>query len=235
MEIIIKTLDGSAMSEIGSRFQFPSLPSEITVKNGANYQTYKIIGRGEVKIPRGIKSEEISWNGYFFGPSKRGELMIQYWTAPRLCIEILERLRNNGTPLNLMCTDVGINRDVTISDFQWEPYGGHGNVKYKIIFAKWHNLKVKVLKTADTDVTPNSAADTPEERPEQSDLQTYTVVKGDSLWRIAQKFLGSGTRWQELIPINLTVLDEAARKYGHKDSNNGYWLFAGTVLTIPPK
>ena len=151
-------------------------------------------------------------------------------------MEILERLRNNGTPLRLMCSEVGINRDVTISSFQWEPYGGHGNMRYSITFVRWRNLKVKVLKTPETDATANANADTAnDDRTDQAEQQTYTVVKGDCLWNIAKKFLGSGTRWQELIPINLEALDEAARKYGHKDSNNGYWLFAGTVLTIPPK
>ena len=31
---------------------------------------------------------------------------------------------------------------------------------------------------------------------------TYTVVKGDSLWSIAQKLLGDGTKWQQIQNIN---------------------------------
>ncbi|KAK8835314.1 hypothetical protein M9Y10_013519 [Tritrichomonas musculus] len=31
---------------------------------------------------------------------------------------------------------------------------------------------------------------------------TYTVVKGDSLWSIAQKLLGDGTKWQQIQSIN---------------------------------
>ena len=46
MEIILKPLDGSA------RFEFPSLPAEITVRNGTNYRVYKIIGLGDVQIPK---------------------------------------------------------------------------------------------------------------------------------------------------------------------------------------
>ena len=59
MEIILNPING------GARFVFPSLPAEVTVKNGANYQSYKIIGLGAVKIPKGTNSEEISWESYF--------------------------------------------------------------------------------------------------------------------------------------------------------------------------
>ncbi|MFH5835061.1 LysM peptidoglycan-binding domain-containing protein [Proteiniclasticum sp. C24MP] len=30
----------------------------------------------------------------------------------------------------------------------------------------------------------------------------YTVVKGDSLWAIAAKLLGSGTRYTEIVKLN---------------------------------
>ncbi len=33
-------------------------------------------------------------------------------------------------------------------------------------------------------------------------LQTYTVMKGDSLWGIAKKFLGSGFRYTEIVKLN---------------------------------
>lgn len=231
MEIILQPIDG------GSRFQFPSLPSEITVKNGANYQSYKIIGKGAVKIPKGTNSEEIHWETDFYGPSKIGEPMMRSYVSPQRCVRILEGFRDAGTRLRLMATGLGINRDVTISDFQWTPHGGHGNIRYSISFAQWKDLRVKVLKDTDQIAAPVTSVerveDTPEERPEPDPPKTYTVKSGDCLWAIAQKFLGDGSRWQELVGPNLAVLDEAARKYGHKDSDNGYWLFAGTTLTIP--
>lgn len=227
MEIILKTIGKD------DRFEFPSLPAEITVKNGANLLSYKIIRLGSVKIPRGTNCEEISWDGYFFGSSKVGEPMMQNFVEPKRCVTILEDLRDNGTPVTLMATDVGINRDVTVTDFQWKPYGGHGNIKYSIVFTQWKDLQVKTVKTYTTHFTPNSAADTPEPRPEPPAAETYTIGSGDTLWKIAQKHLGNGTDWQKIYAANKDVIEEAAKKHGKSSSDNGHWIYPGVTLTIP--
>ena len=227
MEIILKPLDGSA------RFEFPSLPADITVHNGTNYQSYKIIGLGDVQIPKGTNCEEISWESIFYGPSKQGEPMMQTYMDPLRCVEILERFRDKGTPLTVMCTDVGINRDMTVSNFQWKPYGGHGSVKYSISFTQWKTLQVRVNRDADTNNAPNSAADTPEERPEPPPAENYTIKSGDTLWAIAQKNLGGGANWQKLYDANKDVIEEAAKKHGKKSSDKGHWIYPGITLTIP--
>ncbi|MGI6028371.1 MAG: LysM peptidoglycan-binding domain-containing protein [Candidatus Heteroscillospira sp.] len=49
----------------------------------------------------------------------------------------------------------------------------------------------------------------------------YTVVKGDSLWKIAQKYLGSGQQWTELYEMNRAAI---------KDPD---LIFVGQALTIP--
>ena len=228
MEIILKPLDGSA------RFEFPSLPAEITVQNGTNYRVYKIIGLGDVQIPKGTNSEEISWESVFHGPTKENEpMMAGSYRDPISCVNILERFRDNGMPLTLMCTDVGINRDMTVADFQWRPFGGHGSVKYSIRFTQWKTLRVKVNRNADTDTAPNSAADTPEERPEPPASPTYEIKSGDSLWKIAQKKLGGGGNWQKLYDANRDVIEESAKKHGKKSSDRGRWIYPGITLTIP--
>lgn len=42
---------------------------------------------------------------------------------------------------------------------------------------------------------------------------TYTVQKGDTLWSIAQKFLGNGQRWREIVDVN-PGLDPSKLKVG---------------------
>ncbi len=50
---------------------------------------------------------------------------------------------------------------------------------------------------------------------------SYTVVTGDSLWRIAQKTLGAGYKWNDIFTMNKTTI---------KDPNK---IYVGQVLQLP--
>ena len=61
----------------------------------------------------------------------------------------------------------------------------------------------------------------------------YTVQKGDTLESISAKFYKTSVYWNILLEANKQVIESTARKHGYKNSNNGHWIFPGTVLTIP--
>lgn len=63
----------------------------------------------------------------------------------------------------------------------------------------------------------------------------YTVVAGDTLWKIANQVYGSGLEYERIYNANKEVIENTAKERGKNDSSNGHWLFPGTVLTIPPK
>jgi len=60
----------------------------------------------------------------------------------------------------------------------------------------------------------------------------YTVEVGDTLWGIAQLKLGDGLRWSEIYAENADIIEEAARRRGRQSSENGRWIWPGTVLSI---
>ena len=62
---------------------------------------------------------------------------------------------------------------------------------------------------------------------------TYTVKSGDTLWAIAKKFYGSGTKSNVIYDANIEVIEVAAKAHGKTNSGKGHWIWAGTVLTIP--
>ena len=64
---------------------------------------------------------------------------------------------------------------------------------------------------------------------------TYTLKEDDTLYTVAKSTLGDGARWTEIYDLNKDVIEEAAKKDGLADSNNGNIVYAGTVLKIPPK
>ncbi len=71
-------------------------------------------------------------------------------------------------------------------------------------------------KAKSADVTPAAAVGASD----YSKVTSYTVEKGDSMWKIASKVYGSGKQFQRIEDANKAVL-------------KGNKLVVGTVLTIP--
>ena len=82
-----------------SKFIFPSLPEEVSGRNRTNYQSYDILSYGEVKIPKGMKLTEISFEGIFFGEAKKNESIVKQWIKPAECEKILKNWQEKGTVL----------------------------------------------------------------------------------------------------------------------------------------
>jgi len=224
------------LSEVANKsfdFTFPALPEKIKTKFGTRYQNYEIIGKGTVKIPKGLEADTISWDGTFYGKSKRREVMIREWTAPSQCINTLRRWMKNGTVLRLLVTGTTINYDVTISEFEPDEVGAYGNIEYSISFVI--NKELKIYTTSELKIAAFVKKTVPRPTPAPSSSRTYTVVSGDNLWAIARKFYGgNGSDWQKIYNANKSVIESTANRYrGGRGSDNGHWIYPGTVFTIP--
>ena len=130
--------------EKGSKFTFPALPEKVQGKYAAKYQSFDIISLGTVKVPKGTDVSEFSWDGVFFGASKKNEAIVKTnaWKSPNECVKILNDYMLNETVLTLIVTETWINVDVTISSFQPRPVGAYGNVEYSITFIQKKPLKI---------------------------------------------------------------------------------------------
>lgn len=64
------------------------------------------------------------------------------------------------------------------------------------------------------DETPEKAPEIPPAETDQPSVETYIVKKGDTLWRIAQKHLGKGNRYKEIMKASGITSDKL--KIGQK-------------------
>lgn len=63
--------------------------------------------------------------------------------------------------------------------------------------------------------------------------KSYTVVSGDTLWKISTQLLGSGADYMQIYNANSSIIEAAAESHGKSLSDNGHWIYPGTTLTIP--
>ncbi|HZA72078.1 MAG TPA: LysM peptidoglycan-binding domain-containing protein, partial [Propionibacteriaceae bacterium] len=57
--------------------------------------------------------------------------------------------------------------------------------------------------------------------PKPAPQRTHTVVKGNTLWGIAQRYYGRGTLWPRIYDANRSKI------------KNPHWIFPGQVFVIP--
>lgn len=213
----------------GSRFTFPALPERIQGKYGAKYQSFDIISQGTVKVPKGTDVAEFAWDGVFFGASKKREAIVRKssWKSPDECVKIIKDFMTNETVLNLIVTGTWINVDVTVSSFQPGATGAYGNIEYSISFVQKKPLQIYTTNELNIAVMPRNEPES------DTGGGTYTVVSGDSLWKIAAAKLGSGSKWTSIYDTNADTIEAEAKKHGKSSSDHGHWIWPGEVLTIP--
>lgn len=207
----------------GSQIRFPMMPEKLTIGADAKFMSYSIISLGDVKLPRGKGIEEVSWSGTFPGESRKGAPFIKAFTKPDSLIKNLRSYRDKGTKCTLLVTGTCINLTVYISKFTGK-YVGAGDFQYEIEFIVAQ--EIKIYTTSELKIsTPQAPRPAPKKETKktatESKTRTYTVKSGDCLWRIAQKFLGKGSRYTEIYNLNRDKI------------SNPNLIYPGQVLRIP--
>ena len=207
----------------GSQIRFPMMPEKLTIGADAKFMSYSIISLGDVKLPRGKGIEEVSWSGTFPGESRKGAPFIKAFTKPDSLIKNLRSYRDKGTKCTLLVTGTCINLTVYISKFTGK-YVGAGDFQYEIEFIVAQ--EIKIYTTSELKIsTPQAPRPAPKNETKktatESRTRTYTVKSGDCLWRIAQKFLGRGSRYTEIYNLNRDKI------------SNPNLIYPGQVLRIP--
>lgn len=164
----------------------------------------------------GAFDDEIKWEGTFM-----------FQGALSRC-QLIDQIRIKGEPVNL--TAGSISKKVIISKFTYK-YINDFNIPYSITLQPLDPYGfgssvcgVGVVEgTNETIANPviedDSPAPAPAPAPAASSKATYTVVRGDCLWRIAQRYYGDGSKYPRIAQAN-----------GIRNPN---LIFPGQVLTIP--
>ena len=216
--------------DTGARLPFAHLPHELKARNSSGFIPYSFIKVGEAKIPGGLKLSTYSWTGTFYGKS------IPYakphlYQPPKDMVAQIEQWRRNHTELILMLTETPINADVYLQSFDYTPTGGVGNIDYSIEFIEARSVTVNTAQEAATTSSALSSNTASGTRPATAvtdttvaseQTRTYTVKQGDSLWNIAKRFLGKGSRYTEIYEMNQSVIGPNPNR-----------IYAGQVYTLP--
>lgn len=198
-------------------FRLPVNPEIVNVKNEGSGETFKIAKLGAVNVPKDVELKEFDLVGFF--PAQAYHFLETDFKEPTFYIEKLEKWMNDREPVRYIYVDgsFSINELVTIESFPYDETYGTADVNFTLSLKKYVPFgpkKLKVAKpkpaTTPSPVAVAAVAKKPEAvkkkapAPQNKKVvpQTYSLVRGDSLWKVAQKYTGNGNNFSELAKLN---------------------------------
>lgn len=220
---------------------FPVAPEKMTVKIGNQNDTLTLISGQEVSLLKLPGLSKITFSCLL--PAVRYPFA-QYpggvFQNPKNYLDKLESLKQTCKPFFFQVIRPGrfqTSFTVSLEDYTiTEDASKHGqDVSVDVTLLQYQAYVTKTIqfKTDSKGSTTATVSQPSRDTTGKTTTTSYTVKRGDTLWNIAKKYLGSGAKWKTIYNANTSTIEAAAKKMGRASSSNGHWIYPGTVLVIP--
>lgn len=210
----------------------PITPSKVKVKINNQNETLTLINGEEINILKAAGLTDVSFDlllpqvSYPFtnGGAQSADYYLSLFerlkTSKQPFQWILNRSMPSGKRLFYSNLTVGM-EDYQITDDAEEGFDISVTVSLKQY--RHYGTKTVTIQPATTQTTtPTATVEQPQRETTQAPKQsTYTVKSGDCLWNIAKKYLGDGSRYNEIYNLNKDKI------------TSPNLIYAGQVLTLP--
>lgn len=209
----------------------PVAPSEIKIKVDNQNEILNLLNDGQFNILKKPGLKEYSFTAMLpLLPYHFAEYSGVFYT-PSYYTELIENLKANKSIFDFSIIDT-YNSDYLNKLVNLESYEitDKGDVYIDIVLKEYVTFSTKVLSISD-DILKVEVETTRVDTSETVTGTSYTIVSGYTLYGIAKKYYGDSSKWTTIYSYNKEIIDSVATKYGY--STGGYWIFPGTVITLP--
>lgn len=226
-----------------NKILYPVAPEKITIKVKGGNKTISLINESEVNQIKKNKLSEISFElplpnqQYPFAVYQDGFQDAYYYLTKIKGLKDrtkpfkLKIIRTNPKGDDLWDTSL----DVTLEEYTINEDANDGfDVKVSVTLKEYVEYGVTRIKVKTTGKGKQSKKeDKKKTGKKKAKPAFYTVKGGDTLWAIAKRYLGSGSKWKSIYNANKSVIEKTAKNHGFASSATGHWIFPDTKLTIP--
>jgi LysM repeat protein len=227
--------------------RLPIAPPKLAVKISGQNKTLALIGDGEINILKKAGLTDISFTAML--PNMKYPFA-QYGGAfvnASKFLDELERLKTqtdtkgNFLPFQFIVSRVlpngavlfDTNIKVALEDYKISDDAKQGfDISVDVSLRQYKSYGTKAVEIKEpTAAQPKVTATVEPQRPAENppSEQSSTVAKGDSLWAIAQRHLGDGSRYPEIYELNKEAIDGENKGTG----NTKYTIYPGQTLALP--
>jgi nucleoid-associated protein YgaU len=181
--------------------QLPVPPADFTIKKGTAISVVNVNDFGELALIGKEKLSSIEIATFFpaqFYP------FCQYrdFPNPYECVKMIESWRKSGKPLRLIITETDVNLACCIESFTYGEQDGTRDVYFTLSLKEYRFIDQMQVATNSLSLTYMTA----NRQTEKQTPKTYTVKSGDTLWGIAKKLFGDGSKYTQIASKN-TIKD----------------------------
>lgn len=199
----------------GKELILPVTPEKYSWRHPNRVETVRLDQLGEINLPGGARMGACTLEDVLL-PAQRYPFCVPGARAdPQGYLQQLEAWSDRGTQLRWIVSGAGINVCVMIEEVVREERDGSNDVYAAITLRQRRRPETPVLAVSGAGAETAREAGTG-----AACAKSYTVVKGDCLWSIAEKFYGSGSLCKRLAASNPSI-------------KNPNLIYPGQVLTIP--
>ena len=210
----------------------PVAPSSMSVKIKNQNTTVNLINDGEVSVLKQAGLTEYSYDVLLPAMEYPFAKYISGFKPPKFFLDKFETLKINKKPFPFVVSRVHPNGDglfdtsmqVSIEDYTIKEDAKDGfDIKVSLKLKEYKPFQTKPCKVTIKKTVPTiqSSNDRAPGNNQPKTGGTYTVVKGDCLWKIAKKFYGNGSQYTKIYNANRDKI------------SNPNLIYPGQVLVIP--
>ena len=200
----------------------PITPEKVTIACGTKNTLFDCVNGNEVVFPKTGKLKTIKFQAILpnteYPFSRYGFKNADYFKTA------IEKLKSDLKPFHFVITrEVNITKvlnytdiEAVIEDYSFTESADNGyDIVMDITLREYRAFGAVYVEESGRSSSSVERTDT------EKKVNTYTVVSGDSLWKIAKRIYGDGSRWREIFNANKDKI------------TNSNFIKVGMVLNIP--
>lgn len=202
----------------------PITPEKVSVACGSKNVLYTCVNGNEVVFPKSGKLKIIKFQAvlpnmeYPFSKYNYGFKDAEYFKTA------VEKLKTDLTPFHFVITrEININKvlsytdiEVVVEDYSFTESAENGyDVVMDITLREYRAFGATYVEQS------SQIGSLTERTDNEKKTNTYTVVSGDSLWKIAKRIYGDGSKWKDIFNANKDKI------------TNSNVIKTGMILDIP--
>ena len=192
--------------------RMPVMPEDYKFSSGRQINNVDMAQTGEVNVV-GLKTL-LNQSLEFWLPAEKHPAA-SYWQEPFGIVETLAAWCQAGDVVGYIVTGTPVNVPIVIENVEYGEADGTNDVYLTLTVKEYRFLSAEETQSSGNEARSDANP------AEGSEMQSYVIKSGDTLWAIADKFYGDGSLAYKLA--------------GYNNIANANLIYAGNVLKIPNK